>query len=371
MVKHGRIPKRERERADERILQALEMHPDGLGVRELRTEMGKGSFQTICRHLDGLQKEKKVAFREANVGRGRPKKIFTLSRKGIAHMLEFRILKYFEEVRESCKENERFEIDNYALSYAVYGLPKNLDKEERDAARSILAKVNSALLELDDFRDRVINKEAYAARASYHKIMAKVHSKIRQHVSNQNRDKRPVVIDAELQKELDGCIPSLVNDTMRLSEKADFALIATRGPSFIDEYGLRPENYLTDLIEAVESWDNDGIDSVVKQLAMNRYVDSDAIERLKQWNPETVNAPDNYQQKRMRAGYWQQIKNRLDGIPRIREEMKKDKDRFIQSSDFKQVVGLNEGKTVVVTKKMFGKKKLDKLRKELSALNHA
>jgi DNA-binding PadR family transcriptional regulator len=362
MVKHGRIPKRERERADERILQALEMHPDGLGVRELRMEMGKGSFQTICRHLDGLQKERKVAFREANVGRGRPKKIFTLSRKGIAHMLEFRILKYFEEVRESCKENERFEIDNYALSYAVYGLPKNLDKEERDAARSILAKVNSALLELDDFRGRVINKEAYAARTLYHKVMAKIHSKIRQYVSDQNMDKELVVIDAELQRELDSCIPSLIKDTMRLSEKADFALVATRGPSFIDEYSLRPENYLLDMVQAVESWDDDGIDSVVRELARNKYVDQEVIERLEKWDIKDGSI-SNFD--------WQKIKERLAHIPKIREEMKKDKDRFIQSGNFKQVVGLNEGKTMVVTKEMLGKKKLDKLRKELSALNHA
>lgn len=232
----------------------------------------------------------------------------------------------------------------------------------RDAATSILAKMNSALLELDDFRDRVINKEAYAARLSYHKVMAKVHSKIRQYVSNQNKDKRPVVIDAELQKELDGCIPSLVNDKTRLSDNVDFALVATRGPSFIDEYSLRPENYLLDMIQAVETWDEDGIDSIIKQLAMNKYVDQEVIERLEKWDIKDRSI-SNFD--------WQKIKKRLADIPKIREEIKKEKERFIQSSNFKRVVRLKERASLIVTKEMIGKRKLNEIKRELSGLSNA
>jgi len=355
MVKRGRIPSRERQAAEDRILHALETHSDGLGVRELRREMRGGSFQTICKYLNGLLKEKKVVFRESSVGRGRPKKIFTLSRKGIAHLLEFRILEYFEKVRESCMENERFEIDNYAFSYAIYGMPRNLDQNDKEQAESILKRMNSALLELDDLRQTVANREA----CEYRRKMTKVHAKIFQYVSRQNKDRKPVVIDAELRKELDKYIPSSVKDKMKLNEKENFALIITRGPSFIDEYALRPENYLSDLFQAVESWDDDGIDSIIRQLARNQYVDAEVIDRLKQWDTEG----------RISGFYWQQIKNRLDDIPEIRKEMKKGKVQFIESGKFKKALGLREGTCFVVTKEMLGKRKLDKLRKELSELS--
>jgi hypothetical protein len=147
---------------------------------------------------------------------------------------------------------------------------------------------------------------------------------------------------------------------MRLSEKEDFALIITRGPSFIDEYSLRPENYLLDLAQTVESWDDDGVDSVIKQLARNRHVDAEAIERLKQWDVE--GKITNYD--------WQKIKRRLDDIPKIREEMRKEKEQFIQSGNFKKALGLEEETSMVVTKRMLGKRKLDELRKELSDLNN-
>jgi len=49
---------REREEAISKIIQALEKHPEGLGVRDLHKE---------------------------SVGRGKPKKIYKLTKKGIAH----------------------------------------------------------------------------------------------------------------------------------------------------------------------------------------------------------------------------------------------------------------------------------------------
>jgi hypothetical protein len=50
--------------------------------------------------------------------------------------------------------------------------------------------------------------------------------------------------------------------------------------------------------------------------------------------------------------------------------MKKEKEQFIQSGNFKKVPGLRGEKSIVVTKEMLGKRKLDKLRKELSDLNN-
>lgn len=299
-----------------------------------------------------------VLFREVNVGRGKPKKIFRLSQKGKAHLVEFKILESFETVRKSCMENERFEIDNLAFSYAIYGLPKNLNQDEREKAKSILTKIDSALWELDDFRDQVINKEGYAAWASYKKAMAKVRSKIRQCVFSQNMDKKTVVIDTELQKALDSYIPSSVRNKLRMEEK-DFALAITRGPSWIDDYSMRPENYLVDLIQAVTNWDDAGINYVVKHLARNENVDAEAIERLKQWNVG---------EDKITQFNWQKIRDRLDDIPRIQEEMKKEKERFVQSGGFKRVTGRRDETGFSVTKEMLGKKELDELRKELSEL---
>jgi DNA-binding PadR family transcriptional regulator len=354
MAKRGRNPEIERARAVSRITQALEDNPDGLGVRELRRESGIGSFETLYKYLNGLLETGAVVFREVKVGRGKLKKIFTLSKKGIAQTLEFRILDYFERVRESCMENERFEIDNYGFCYAIYGMPKNLNKEEEEQAGIILKRIDSALLELDDLRELAINKEA----RKYHSARAKVHAKISQYVSKQNKNRKPVVIDAELRKELDSCIPSTVKNKMRLDEKEDFALIITRGPSFIDEYSLRPENYLLNLVQGVENWNDEGIESVIEQLARNKHVDAEAIEKLKQWDAEG----------KISGYYWQEIKKRLKGIPKKQEEMKKEKDLFIQSGGFKEVLGLRDENSFVVTKKMIGKRKLDELRKELSAM---
>jgi DNA-binding PadR family transcriptional regulator len=356
MMKQGRFLSREkRKEAEDRMLQALETHPGGLGIREWRKESGVGSFETFYKRLKELSWEDKVVSREENVGRGRQKKIFTLSRKGIAHLVEFKILDCFEEIRKSCKENERFEIDNYDFSYAVYGLPR-LDREERKVATTIFAKLNATLMELDDLRDLVINKEA----RMYSEAITKVYTRIFEHVSRKNKTRRPTVVDPELQKELDSCIPSTVRKKMRFYDKDSLALVITRGPSFIDEYSLRPENYLLDLVQGVENWNDEGIESVIRQLAKNEHVDAETIEKLKQWDAEGKVASFN----------WQSIKNRLDDIPKIREEMKKEKDRFIQSGVFKRAVGLREEASFVVTRKMIGKRKLDEFRKELSALNN-
>lgn len=332
------------------------MHPSGLGARQLKKESRIGSNTTFGKYRDQLLQTGVVVFSEVNVGRGRPKQIYTLSQKGIAHSIEFRILDYFEATRKSCEENERFEIDNYDFSYAVYGLPRNLDQEDRKVATAIFLRLNTALMELDDLRDLVINKEA----RRYSEAVTKVYTRIFQHVSRQNKTRKPMVIDPELQKELDSCIPSTVKNKMRLDDKDSLALVITRGPSFIDEYSLRPENYLLNLVQGVENWNDEGIENVIKQLARNKHVDAEAIEKLKQWDAEGKVASFN----------WQSIKNRLDDIPKIREEMKKEKDRFIQSGGFKRALGLRDETSFVVNKKMLGKRKLDELRKELSAVNH-
>ena len=359
MVRRGRFLSRiERKKAEDRMLQALDTHPEGLGIREWRKESGMGSFETFYKRLKELSWEKKVVFREENVGRGRRKKIYRLSQEGISHLVEFKILEYFEAVRKSCKENERFELDNYAFAYAIYGLPKHLSEGERIQMNIILGKVNSALLELDDLMNRVTNREAYR----YREAKEKVYAKIIESVSEQNKDRKPVFIDSELLKELENCIPSSIKNKMRLREKEDFALVITRGPSFVDEYSLRPENHLLDLIQTVESWDDDGIDSVVRQLARNKCVDADSIERLKQWNVGG---------EKIMQSNWQKIKDRLDDIPKIREEMKEEKERFIQSGGSKRVLGLGDETSFVVTKKMLGKKKLNELRKEFSEFDAA
>jgi hypothetical protein len=193
-------------------------------------------------------------------------------------------------------------------------------------------------------------------------IHAKVHAKIFQYASRQTKDRKPAVIDPELLKELDSYIPASVKNKMRLTEKEDFALVITRGPSFIDEYSLRPENYLLELVQSVEKWDLDGVKSAIRQLARNSHLDEEAIERIKKWKikDEIISEYD-----------WQQIKNRLDDIPKIREEMKREKEVSIQSDKLKPMLGLGKDRGIVVTKEMLGKRKLDRLKKELSVLNHA
>ena len=358
MVKRGRDPKKERNRALSGIIQALETHKEGLGVRELRKASGLKSNETFYKYLPILLSEKSVAFSSVSVGRGKPKKVFKLTKKGVAASLEFRLMGYLEKIRSTCKNNEQFEIDNYAFAYAIYGLPRNLTKEEKKRATTILKEINSALIELDTLRHHVINKEAYALR----KRLAKAHLEISQYVARENKENKTIVLDAELRKELDSYIPSSTKKKMILRDDNEFALIATRGPSFIDEYSLRPENHLLDLIQSVERWDYDGIASVIEQLARNKYVDQEAIDRIKKWHKPTDRIAD---------FDWQQITDQLEDILKIREDLKKAKEQLIQSGSFKSVLGLTDERSFVVTKKTIGKKRLGELKKELAGLENA
>ncbi|MFX0116634.1 MAG: hypothetical protein ACFFB3_18945 [Candidatus Hodarchaeota archaeon] len=278
-----------------------------------------------------------------------------MSEKGIAYLIEFKVMEYFEKIRESCKKNEEFEFDNYAFSYVVYGMPKNLNREEEEQATLILRKVNSALLELDEFRNQVINKETYKYRA----LVSRIHSRIFQSFSEGDKTRKTIVIDNELKKEIWSYIPPSVREKMRLDEHKDFAIVATQGHSFIDEFSLRPENHLLWLIQTVERWDDQGLEFVIEQLARNKYVDQEAIDRIKKWD-----IPD----RKILNYYWQKILERLDDIPDIREEMQREKERFIQSGDFRRILGVDEKRSIVVTKDMLGKEKLDEIKMELSNL---
>jgi DNA-binding PadR family transcriptional regulator len=358
VVKRGRISIRERGKAISGLIQALEKHPEGLGVRELRRKSGIKSLETLYKYLPELERTKAVEFHEKSIGRGKPKKIYRLSKKGLAHSVEFKIIDHFEKIRESCEDKNQFEIDNYAFSYVIYGLPKNMDHEERETAAAILRKLNLDLLELDEFRYEVINKEPL----KYRRAMTAVLAKIGQYVSKQNKERKLVILDTELWKEINSCFPSSIREKMMPIKNGGFAVLATRGPSFIDEYSLRPENYLLGLMQAVEGWDDDGMDAVVRQLAKNRHVNQEAIERLKAWDKADGRISD---------CDWQKIKERLDDIPKIREEMKRDREKFIQSGSFRHVLGLKEGASLVVTKEMLGRRKLNALKKELSDLGHA
>jgi hypothetical protein len=246
-------------------------------------------------------------------------------------------------------------LDNYDFFYAIYGMPENLDKEEREEANRILNKINLALLDLDIFRERVINKEAY----KYGNLVSRIINEIFQSGSVQNKDKLPISIDSELLEEVWSFIPSAVREKMRLKEEEKFAVVATRGPSLIDEFSLRPENDLQWLVQSVDEWDDGGLDFVIEQLAKNNYVDRDAIDRIKKWNAPDEKIP-NY--------YWQKIVDRLDDIPKIREEMRREKKNFLQSGDFKPFFGIHDDRIIVITKFMLGKEKLDEIKKELSNL---
>ena len=113
---------------------------------------------------------------------------------------------------------------------------------------------------------------------------------------------------------------------MKLKEDGNFALVITRGPSLIDEYSLLPENHLIDLVQTIDKWDDDGVNSVIEQLARNKYVDQEAIFRIKEWdNPD--GRISNYD--------WQRIKEQLDNIPKIREDLRKAKEQFTNSGGFK------------------------------------
>lgn len=143
---------------------------------------------------------------------------------------------------------------------------------------------------------------------------------------------------------------------MKLQDDDNFALVVTRGPSFIDEYSLRPENHLLELLSSVKRWDEKGIGYVMDQLARNRYFDQESIDRIKKW--DTPNG-------RITDFDWQQIKDQLDDIPIIREKLKKAKEQMIQSGSFKNVVALTDEGSFVVTKEMLGKKRMNELKKEL------
>lgn len=355
MVSRGRIPEKERTKAISGIAEALEKNPEGLGVRELRSRSGIGSFETLYKYLDELTRDGKIVFHEENVGRGKPKKTYTLSEKGIAHSIEFKVMEYFEKIRESCKKNEQIELDNYAFSYAIYGMPKNLNEEEKKQATLILKKINSALLDLDEFRNWVINKEAN----KYRVLISRIYSKIFQSISQGNEGRKTMIIDNELGKETWSYIPPSIKRKMRLDGHKDFAIVATRGPSFIDEFSLRPENHLLWLIQTVERWDDEGLDFVIGQLARNKYVDQEAINRIRRWDIPA---------RKISNYYWQKLMDKLESIPKIREEMRREKEDSIRSGNFKHLLGISEAGSIVVTKAMLGRERLDEIRRELSNL---
>jgi hypothetical protein len=180
-----------------------------------------------------------------------------------------------------------------------------------------------------------------------------------QHVANKNPDKKPIIVDSELQKELNDSLASCFTERTNLNEDNKIALVITRGPSFIDEYSLRPENHLLELLQTVKRWDAEGIDIIIEQLARNNYFDQDAIERIKKWDN-----PDG----RISNFYWQKIREHLNDFPNIREKMKKNKANLIRSEDYKRFLGLREGESFVVTREMLGKEKLEEIKKELTNL---
>jgi DNA-binding PadR family transcriptional regulator len=356
-MKSGRDPKKERNKARSGIIQALEDYPAGLGVRELRKMSGLKSNETLYKYLPTLLDEEIVQFSNVSVGRGKPKKVYRLTSRGQAYSIEFKVMDYFEKVREKCKANERFEIDNFAFSYSIYGMPKELTDSDKEQIGIALRRVNSALMELDELRCQIINAEAFACR----RAVARVHAMVGHYITGQNMDKRTVVIDSELQKELDSYIPSSIKEKMKLQDNDDFALVVTRGPSFIDDYGLRPENQMLELLSSVRRWDEKGIGYVIDQLARNRYFDQEAIDRIKKWNNPNG---------RVTNFVWQQIKEQLDDIPKIREELKEAKEKFVQSGGIKTVLGLRKESCLVVTKELLGKEKLEELREELTDLEN-
>jgi len=357
MVRRGRIPQKERAQAISRIISALKEDAKGLGLRELRKRSGIGSFETLYKYLHELEDRKEVTFSERNVGRGKPKKIYKLSKTGIAYLLEFKVMEHLERIRELCKKKEQFELDNYTFSYIVYGIPKELTAEERKQVTSILRRINSNLIDLDVIRYYIVNREAHR----YRDQVSAVYGKIIKHVSGRNEDKRPVIIDRELGREIMSYVPPAVKEKMRLSERDEFAIVATRGPSFIDEFSLRPENHLMWLLESVESWDDDGLNFVIEQLARNEHVDQEAIDRIKKWDAPT---------RKISSYHWQKLINKLDDLPKIREaEMQRKKEMLTRSSDFfKRVLGIAEEGSIVVTKDLLGKEKLNEIKRELSKL---
>jgi DNA-binding PadR family transcriptional regulator len=354
MVKLNRIGRfSENEKTLAAIIQTLEKHPQGLGARELIRNSGIKSNETFYKYLPELVKNKIVEFKELNVGRGKPKKIYSLSKKGLAYSIEFKIMEYFERIRKECKEKDQVEIDNYTFSYAIYGMPKNLTQQEKEHAETILKRVNSALLDLDYLRHQAIDKEAN----NYRKAIINVHANCIQYVADQYADKKPIMLGPELLKELDSYIPALVKEKVKLEKNDDFALIITRGPSFIEEYSLRPENYLLELLQSVEKWDTEGIETVIGQLAKNKYFDQEAIDRIKKWE---------YPAEKISDYYWQEFQRQLDDIPKIREEQHKAKERLIESAFSKHNLGLGKESSLVVTKEMLGKDKLEEFKQELA-----
>lgn len=75
-------------------------------------------------------------------------------------------------------------------------------------------------------------------------------------------------------------------------------------------------------------WDDEGLEFVIEQLARNKYVDQEAIDRIRKWEIPA---------RRISNYYWQKLRDKLNDLPEIREEMQREKERFIQSDDFKRV----------------------------------
>jgi len=170
----------------------------------------------------------------------------------------------------------------------------------------ILKRVNPNLLELDELINQIVNREVN----EYRKKITKVYEKIFQCIPIQNKEKKPIIIDKEFLEEIRGYVPLAIREKMRLIKENKFALVVTRGPSFIDEFSLRPENHLLWLIQSVENWNEDKINFIIKQLARNKLVDQEAIARIKKW--DIPNEIPRY--------YWQRIIDQLNDIPKIREK---------------------------------------------------
>jgi hypothetical protein len=217
----------------------------------------------------------------------------------------------------------------------------------------ILKIINSGLIELENLKHQIVNKEAY----SYRKKVSDIKNKIKQDVKIINNEEN-FEFDYELENEFQSYIPPKIKEKMKLEHQENFAILATHGPSFIDEYSLRPENYLNELLEWVQTWDEEEVNFIIEQLAKNKYVDQEAIDRIKKWNvPQRI----------ITNHWWQKIKEKIEMIPKIREEMSKEKDNLIQSGKFKKIAGIYKSNSVI-TKDMVGEEKLDEIRRELSEL---
>ena len=163
----------------------------------------------------------------------------------------------------------------------------------------------------------------------------------------------------QMEKEIENYVPPPVKEKTRIKNN-EFAVVVTRSPSYIDEYSLRPENHLMWLIERDKKWDDDRIEFVIGQIAKNYNFNEEAIDRIKKWDMP---------KGKISNFYWQKILEKLDDIPQIRERIQKEKEASIQSGGFKRSLGIDEKNSIIVTKGMLGKEKLEEIKKELSKLN--